>query len=412
MLLNCPECQLQVSDKAATCPHCGYPLQTDTKNIERKRKQSKRMRLPNGFGQISEIKNKNLRKPFRAMVTVGKTEDGKPICKLLKPESYFKTYNEAYNALAEYNRSPYDLLNAGFTMKELYNQWSAEHFKTYANQSGISSVETAWRYCGAIYDIPVREMKTKQLKYLFDNARYNDKEASGSTKIRMKSLMNMLFDYAVNNELTDRNFSKNFKLPPGIRKEIQQQYHGHIAYTDEEMRLLWKNVGKYPFIDLILIQCYSGWRPKELCILKRENIDLEKGFMTGGIKTEAGYNRLVPIHSKIYPFLEKWMALSEAQNRDFLFFCEDGASKKELRYVDLNYDRLSTRFGFIVKTLGLNPDHRLHDARKQFVSMAKNAGMDEYAIKLIVGHSIQDITESIYTERKPEWLKTEIEKIK
>lgn len=29
-------------------------------------------KLPNGFGQISEIKTGNLYKPFRAMVTVGK----------------------------------------------------------------------------------------------------------------------------------------------------------------------------------------------------------------------------------------------------------------------------------------------------------------------------------------------------
>ncbi|WP_366525888.1 zinc-ribbon domain-containing protein, partial [uncultured Parasutterella sp.] len=27
MLIKCPECELQVSDKAATCPHCGYPMQ-------------------------------------------------------------------------------------------------------------------------------------------------------------------------------------------------------------------------------------------------------------------------------------------------------------------------------------------------------------------------------------------------
>ena len=26
MLIKCPECKLQVSDKAITCPHCGYPL--------------------------------------------------------------------------------------------------------------------------------------------------------------------------------------------------------------------------------------------------------------------------------------------------------------------------------------------------------------------------------------------------
>lgn len=25
-LIKCPECQLQVSDKALSCPHCGYPI--------------------------------------------------------------------------------------------------------------------------------------------------------------------------------------------------------------------------------------------------------------------------------------------------------------------------------------------------------------------------------------------------
>lgn len=51
----------------------------------------KHMRLPNGFGQISKIKNKKLRNPYRAMVTVGKTPEGKPIVKPLKPVAYFKT---------------------------------------------------------------------------------------------------------------------------------------------------------------------------------------------------------------------------------------------------------------------------------------------------------------------------------
>lgn len=95
MLIQCPECDLQVSDKANTCPHCGYPLKPDAKP-KSSRKPNKRRRLPNGFGQISEIKGRNLRNPFRAMVTVGKDKNGKPICKPLKPESYFPTYNDAY----------------------------------------------------------------------------------------------------------------------------------------------------------------------------------------------------------------------------------------------------------------------------------------------------------------------------
>ena len=74
MLISCPECELQVSDKALSCPHCGYPLKPEATK-PRKPRTNKRKRLPNGFGQISELKGQSLRKPFRAMVTVGKTPE-------------------------------------------------------------------------------------------------------------------------------------------------------------------------------------------------------------------------------------------------------------------------------------------------------------------------------------------------
>ena len=43
--------------------------------------------------------------------------------------------------------------------------------------------------------------------------------------------------------------------------------------------------------------------------------------------------------------------------------------------------------------------------------MAKKYGVDEYAIKYIVGHAIPDITERVYTKRENSWLSAEIEKI-
>lgn len=104
MLKTCPECEQSVSEKAYICPHCGYPLK-ETSSTQ-KRSKSKRRRLPNGFGQITKITGRNLANPFRAMVTVGKDDTGKPICKLLKPKAYFQTYNDAYNALMEYNNDP------------------------------------------------------------------------------------------------------------------------------------------------------------------------------------------------------------------------------------------------------------------------------------------------------------------
>ena len=72
----------------------------------------------------------------------------------------------------------------------------------------------------------------------------------------------------------------------------------------------------------------------------------------------------------------------------------------------------SNRFRNVILKLGLDKEHRPHDCRKHFVTMAKRAGVDEYAVKRIVGHNISDITERIYTDRDAKWLFKEICKIK
>ena len=64
MLKPCPECEMQVSDKATVCPHCGFPLHSSPVGTVHKSRR-RHARLPNGFGQITELRGRNLRKPFR-----------------------------------------------------------------------------------------------------------------------------------------------------------------------------------------------------------------------------------------------------------------------------------------------------------------------------------------------------------
>ena len=64
-LIKCPECELQVSDKALSCPHCGYPMKKESEKKSRGKSKTKRMRLPNGFGSITELKRENLRNKNR-----------------------------------------------------------------------------------------------------------------------------------------------------------------------------------------------------------------------------------------------------------------------------------------------------------------------------------------------------------
>ena len=86
----------------------------------------KRMRLPNGFGQISKI-NKPLRNPYRAMVSVGINEETGHV--ISKSIGYYKSYNDAYQALMKYHNSPYDLESGIMTLEQLHDKWFEEWSK-------------------------------------------------------------------------------------------------------------------------------------------------------------------------------------------------------------------------------------------------------------------------------------------
>ena len=346
------------------------------------------------------------------MVTIGKTPEGRPICKPLKPESYFPTYNDAYSALVEYNKNPYDL-EPSITVRELYEKWSEEYFKTLKADGSIRAVTSAWAYCSAVYDMRVMDVRARHVKGCMEEGaakvRGKEQHPSASMKNKIKSLFNLMLDYALEYELVDRNYSRTFNLTEETIKEIQTVKQEHIPFTEEEMERLWTHVDDKRFVDAMLIQCYSGWRPQELGLLELENIDLENWTFKGGMKTDAGMDRVVPIHSKIRALVERKYKEAVALGSKYLFNCTDGRSGKPTM---MTYQRYQKGFGMVRDELKLNPEHRPHDGRKHFVTACKKAGVDEYAIKYMVGHKISDITEKVYTQREFEWLKAEIEKIR
>ena len=395
MLIKCPECNLQISDKAISCPHCGYPLKLE-KAV--RTTPSKRMRLPNGFGQISRINGKNLRNPWRVMVTVGHNEFGKPIQKTLKPQAYFRTYNEAYEALLKYHKNPLNLSD-DTTMQELYEKWSEEYFKT-VSDSTIRNIKSAWKWCYSIENMKVTALSKNHIRNLYENATLikAGKISTPTPKIkaRMKQILMQMLDYAIEYDIVTDNVAKHVPLSKSDSQAAIETKTSHIDFKPEEMKIFWQNISD-PLVRMILIGCYSGWRPRELCTLKKENINLESMTITAGMKTKAGKNRTVPIHPKIQNFT---LGFFQDSDSDFLF--------PEKFF---NYNKYSYYFGLKMKELGISAEHRPHDARVTFVTMCKNAGVDDVAIKKFVGHHIDDITEAVYTKRSLEWYKEEIKKI-
>ena len=382
MLIDCPECEEKISDKALSCPHCGYPL---VKTPTRDPKPSRRMKLPNGFGRITKIRGKNIRKPYRAMVTVGKDENGRPIGKLLKPVAYFATYTEAYAALTEYNKSPYDL-STRISMNDLFERWFPTYEPT-VTPKRAKDVKRCWSYCESVHGIDITTVRTRTIKELF-----NQIDKSDTIKNIIKQVLTMMFDYAVEYEYVTRNIVKDVTL----KGSDSPKESAHHPFSDEEFENIRTSLGSLLY-DMVYIQSYTGMRPKELCQIELRKINLKEWYLIGGSKTDAGRDRKIPIHKNIRSLVQRYYSTNLKKGKICLFVNDGGNGFSYNRY----YDLFTREF----------PGHKPHDPRKHFVTMAKKAGVDEYAIKLIVGHKIEDLTESVYTERDIGWLHKELAKI-
>lgn len=371
-------------------------------------------------GEGGILYDKRRKKPYRARITVGweldeTTGRSKQIYKDL---GSYKTKGEASRALAEYLKNPYDLSNKDITFSQLYEKWY-EDFMTEDHKSHKYRIKSAYKYCSSIYNKKVRDITVLDMKNciykgtVISNRGKNKGEkqfASPSTKESMKFLFNHIFGYATEARLIERNYAKDFSLDKKVMKEKEMNHKEKIPFSEDEMNKLWKSIEFVPFADMIIYACYSGWRPGELIELKLENVDLNNGFIKGGIKTTAGKNRLVPIHSLVRGIVEKYY--NEAVNIGSIYLFND--TKKKKRGIGLSYDQYLSRFNKVLDILNFRKEITPHYTRHTFISRAKSrqVNMNEYILKLIVGHEIGDLTEHVYTHRELQDLKEEIELIK
>ena len=132
--------------------------------------------------------------------------------------------------------------------------------------------------------------------------------------------------------------------------------------------------------------------------------NLDECYITGGSKSDAGKDRKVPIHKDIICLVKNRIAEAELLGSKYLF--NDPTSRTSM---NLTADKFQKRFSKIMDALGM--EHNSHDCRETFATKAKDAGMDEYIKKRILGHKIADVTESVYTKRDIAELKAAVDNI-
>ena len=347
--MNCKKCNTEIPDGSIYCCICGV-------------KQASSGRTPkkrgNGQGSVFKLPNGK----YKAMVVLGYyLQDG-----AMKKRTASRVCTKKTDALAaipelkKQHARPADMnlheLNEIYLKSRDYNNLS----KSQQDKLGY-----AWNrlkdleFCG-ISTLTVDDLQT-----------IVDRETSTYYPARdMKVMLSHLYDIAIRKEIIHYKKSEYLELPDAPKAQRN-------CWTISEIASFWDDYKSNPFTGYVLIMCYAGLRFGELSRIEIPNIHLEENYMIGGIKTEAGINREIPIHHKIKPIIERFI------------------KGKKRKLLEMNEDNFYSKYWDLIKRTGareLPPQTCRHF---YFTSMTA-AGVQGGIIAETGGHSSYSTTMKNY----------------
>ena len=347
--------------------------------MARKRAVKQPFRHENGFGSIVKLSG-NRRKPFAVRITTG-WENGKQVRKYL---GYYTSEAEALMALAEYHKSGVNLDVAKLLLEEVFDRWY-KRIENTISQSALNDHKMTKTRLGELGKKQIKDIKVDHIQDWLDKIQLKPR-----TKKLIRSTMNQVFNYAVQNDILQKNPVKFVK----ITDEIEEV---GAVFTDEEIKYLMDNVNTNDDYYTILMLIYTGTRISELLDLRADNFHLEEGYAIGGKKTKAGKNRVIPFHRNVLPIVKE-----RVEKHGCLSLTKDGKPA--------DYAVFQHRFKRLMKQLGWN--HTIHDTRKTAISLMHRSNIPIEVIRVIVGHSGKGVTERVYLYKNPSELVDIVNKIK
>lgn len=315
------------------------------------------MRLPNNYGTVYKLKG-NRRRPWIARKQMGDIVDyatGR-VKRLYTTVGYYTTKGEAIAALGAFNDvTDPSKTHAAITVRELYDRWSEEHYKTIKNPRMYRG---AFALLSPFWDEPFESLKLDDIITCLSKS-----DKSENAKALAKSMLMQMSDYGIVHELIQNDRRGIYRhIPVGDRSpKIVRR-----IFTPDEIRQCWQLHQLHDNIVLILL--YTGVRTSELLALTENDVDWSAHcFHIRQAKTKAGV-RTVPIADKIMPLMRQYIATDERPSYDFLY-------------------------KWMVKYCG----HRPHDTRHTFTTMCVESAVDQRIIDAMVGHSSGNLSLSVYT---------------
>lgn len=359
-----------------------------------KKKRKKRMRLPNGLGSVHKIGgDRNRRRPWRARVPADvefDEETGKATQKYITV-GYYETEIEAIEALMEYRKNPYTLEASSCTFEDVFEMWKAKKYPD-VSEATRRAYNAAFKNSSEIHKMKMRDIRASHLEHIMTTV-----EGGHQLQSRLKTFWGLVFKYAMEHDIIQKNYSQF------VRPRDKDEGTTRTPIPSEDREKIWQAIDAGDTAaELAMIYIYTGMRASELIAVKKENVDLEKRILIGGLKTEAGKDRHIPIHKCILPFVERLMQT----DTEYLVTRMVKGKIKPMSYPSLSkqfWNPLMERLGFT--------EYTLHYCRHTCATLMREAKIEEDIRKLILGHSSQDITDR-YTHHSDEMLVEAMDKVK
>lgn len=388
--------QMNLLEAMQIIANAGLSVVSSDGEIKAKAKRKVKSRRPKGSGSVYKLSGKRA-KPYLASVTLGYSdEDGHQI---KKPIGYYSTREEALNALEVHNMQKKGLINQVNivltndeiqkdkvkcpTVKEIWDIVYEEEVEKKA-PSTKNNYKTAFKHIEEIHHMKINEVNLHVLQPIFDKVM---SEGAGYGKLNtMKVVFKAITKYALKYDYIDKDYTQYITI-----ESTNEPVFKRTVISWEEINTLIKDDSREA--KIILTSILTGVRPQELLSVKREDVHLEESYMIGGMKTDNGKERIIPIHNLIKPYVKELLK----QNNKYLVFDYNGR-KAYGEYLKVFYSKMD--------------DHYPYDTRHTFATISKMANMNEFARKKIMGHSCNNLTDDVYTHAPVEFLVNEINKIK
>lgn len=339
------------------------------------------MKNANGNGTVYRLKG-NRRKPYTVCFSIWNEDHTKR--KRVYYGSY-KTRREAETArisiITASNSVEKQILNKSITFKECAEEAISRAEKS-LRPSSILTYKGCLKLLQPLWDITMTNLTGELYQQFVDELITKGIKAKRLTNVN--TLTHKAVKVAIRKGILTHNVIQGTDIGGANKKNDRQRR----PFTHEELSILWKHTDD-EIVQSILILIYTGMRISEYRDIRHKDY-YDNCLHIEEAKTQAGI-RIVPVHHAIKPFVENLLAKYERL---------DGYSIYDTYRV--NFKKTCSQFGM---------DHIPHETRHTFATLLDEQKIDITITKVLIGHTVSDITKGTYTHEHFSRLVEAIEKL-